>query len=177
MGACGQEMGSTSTCAAISFSGIKPAPRPVLTLKRRRRAPSYPPRRNSQAQGRAKSRKGHRSQLSRPTLGGMRHRAEAMPPRRPSPANQTGERIRVAPARPVSRRHILTGSAGLFIFSPVRRARAVPANEIRIAFIGDSMSDGIWGGIVRATAKENCLKFTFGRYGENGTGLTWTDMF
>jgi hypothetical protein len=83
----------------------------------------------------------------------------------------------VAPARPVSRRHILTGSAGLFIFSPVRRARAVPANEIRIAFIGDSMSDGIWGGIVRATAKENCLKFTFGRYGENGTGLTRQDKF
>lgn len=50
---------------------------------------------------------------------------------------------------------------------------------VRIAILGDSMSDGIWGGVLRLTSKEVCLrgKFAFGRYGENGTGLTRLDKF
>jgi uncharacterized protein len=51
--------------------------------------------------------------------------------------------------------------------------------EIRIAFAGDSMADGMWGGLVRATSNDACLKghFTLGRFGENGTGLTRADKF
>jgi uncharacterized protein len=51
--------------------------------------------------------------------------------------------------------------------------------EIRVAFIGDSMADGMWGGLVRATSNDACLKghFTLGRFGENGTGLTRADKF
>jgi uncharacterized protein len=50
---------------------------------------------------------------------------------------------------------------------------------VRIAVLGDSMSDGIWGGLLRLTSKEVCLRgrFAFGRYGENGTGLTRIDKF
>ena len=53
------------------------------------------------------------------------------------------------------------------------------SGEIRIAFVGDSMADGMWGGLVRATSNDACLKghFTLGRYGENGTGLTRADKF
>ena len=51
--------------------------------------------------------------------------------------------------------------------------------EIRIAFAGDSLADGMWGGLVRATSNDTCLKshFTLGRFGENGTGLTRADKF
>jgi uncharacterized protein len=83
----------------------------------------------------------------------------------------------VALDRSVSRRRVLIGCVALFTPRLDRHARAAPANEIRIAFIGDSMSDGYWGGVVRATAKENCQKFAFGRYGENGSGLTRQDKF
>ena len=79
--------------------------------------------------------------------------------------------------RLVSRRHVLIGCVVLLTHTPGTRAQAAPANEIRIAFIGDSMSDGYWGGIVRATSKDNCQKYTLGRYGENGTGLTRQDKF
>ena len=51
--------------------------------------------------------------------------------------------------------------------------------EIRIAFAGDSLADGMWGGLVRATSSDACLKghFTLGRFGENGTGLSRADKF
>jgi hypothetical protein len=54
-----------------------------------------------------------------------------------------------------------------------------PDNAVRIAILGDSMSDGIWGGLLRLTSKEVCLRarFSFGRYAENGTGLTRVDKF
>ncbi|MBV8565587.1 MAG: DUF459 domain-containing protein [Methylobacteriaceae bacterium] len=60
------------------------------------------------------------------------------------------------------------------------QALAQPAvAEIRIAFVGDSMSDGIWGGLVRMTSTDPCLKgqFDLGRFGNNGTGLTRPDRF
>lgn len=76
----------------------------------------------------------------------------------------------------VSRRHILEFAAFLTLTSSACNAAAA-AKEIRIAFLGDSMSDGIWGAVSRATAKEKCQTFNLGRYGENGTGLTRSDKF
>jgi hypothetical protein len=58
-------------------------------------------------------------------------------------------------------------------------ARAQPSPQVRIAFVGDSMSDGIWGGIVRMVGSDPCLKghFDLGRFGNNGTGLTRPDKY
>jgi hypothetical protein len=58
-------------------------------------------------------------------------------------------------------------------------AWAAPAGDIRIACVGDSMIDGIWGGLLRAISKDTCLKgrIALGRYGENGTGLTRSDKY
>ena len=75
---------------------------------------------------------------------------------------------------------LLTLAAALAI--PAAPARAQGANEtgeVRIAFVGDSLADGMWGGMVRAVSNDACLKghFTLGRYGENGAGLTRADKF
>ena len=77
-----------------------------------------------------------------------------------------------------------TVALGAALLAPARSMAQGPAQqtgngEIRIAFAGDSMADGIWGGLVRATSNDTCLKghFTLGRFGENGTGLTRADKF
>ena len=46
--------------------------------------------------------------------------------------------------------------------------------KINVAFVGDSMIDGVWGGALRLAAADKCLSqhYKFGRFGENGTGLT-----
>jgi uncharacterized protein len=55
---------------------------------------------------------------------------------------------------------------------------ALPSQEVRIALLGDSMIDGIWGGFLRALQKENCAQeIKLGRYGMIGTGLTRADKF
>lgn len=48
-----------------------------------------------------------------------------------------------------------------------------------MAFIGDSMVDGIWGGIYRLAQHDRCLKdhLEAGRYGKNGTGLARSDSY
>jgi uncharacterized protein len=78
----------------------------------------------------------------------------------------------------VSRRIFLTGSAAIVLY-PFGGKGARADKPVRIAFLGDSMSDGIWAGVLRLTTKEPCLKekFGLGRYGENGTGLTRSDKF
>jgi uncharacterized protein len=79
----------------------------------------------------------------------------------------------------ISRRSVLVSAA--VIAAGILGSGTAKATEkpIKIAFLGDSMSDGIWGGILRLTSKESCLKdrFVLGRYGENGTGLTRVDKF
>jgi hypothetical protein len=51
--------------------------------------------------------------------------------------------------------------------------------KIKIAFVGDSSADGLWGGIIRIASRNSCLKdlFELGRYAKNGTGLTRADKF
>jgi hypothetical protein len=50
---------------------------------------------------------------------------------------------------------------------------------IRIAFVGDSMADGLRQGVARTIAKNSCLKSLIDteRFGKNGTGLTRLDKF
>jgi hypothetical protein len=50
---------------------------------------------------------------------------------------------------------------------------------VRIAFVGDSMADGLWQGVTRVIAKNACLKGLIDteRFGKNGTGLTRLDKF
>jgi len=81
-----------------------------------------------------------------------------------------------------TRRTFLTlalGAAG--IASQVRPARAAQpgGDEIRVAFVGDSMADGLWGGLTRHVTRNRCLqgRVVIGRYGRNGTGLTRLDQF
>ncbi|GJE39786.1 SGNH/GDSL hydrolase family protein [Methylobacterium persicinum] len=47
-------------------------------------------------------------------------------------------------------------------------------DDVRIAFVGDSLSDGMWGGATRLVSQEACLgqRVKLGRFAENGTGLT-----
>ena len=50
---------------------------------------------------------------------------------------------------------------------------------IRIAFVGDSMADGLWGALFRRLGKDKCLaeKVKLIRRAKNGTGLTRLDQF
>lgn len=72
---------------------------------------------------------------------------------------------------------ISSGLAAASMFAPLARADA--GAEIRVACIGDSMIDGVWGGLLRLVTKEPCLKsrMNLGRFGENGTGLTRSDRY
>lgn len=59
-------------------------------------------------------------------------------------------------------------------------AQNAPKSEpVRIAFVGDSMADGLWQGVTRTIAKNSCLKAMIEthRFGQNGTGLTRLDKF
>jgi hypothetical protein len=57
-------------------------------------------------------------------------------------------------------------------------ARAAP-ETVRIAFVGDSMADGLWGSMFRRLGKDKCLaeRLKLIRHAKNGTGLTRLDQF
>jgi hypothetical protein len=50
---------------------------------------------------------------------------------------------------------------------------------VHVAFVGDSMADGLWGAMFRRLGKDKCLadKIKLIRRAENGTGLTRLDKF
>ena len=50
---------------------------------------------------------------------------------------------------------------------------------LRIAFVGDSMADGLWGAMFRRLGKDKCLadKVKLIRRAKNGTGLTRLDQY
>ncbi|THD45636.1 MAG: DUF459 domain-containing protein [Bradyrhizobium sp.] len=58
-------------------------------------------------------------------------------------------------------------------------ARADEPAKIHIAFVGDSMADGLWGAMFRRLGKDKCLadKIKLIRRAKNGTGLTRLDQF
>jgi hypothetical protein len=51
--------------------------------------------------------------------------------------------------------------------------------KVRIAFVGDSMADGLWGGVARLVPRDSCLKgnVELGRFAKNSTGLTRPERF
>jgi hypothetical protein len=77
----------------------------------------------------------------------------------------------------ISRRSLLSMLAGAATVPT--SAHAASSEQMRIAFVGDSMADGVWGGIQRRISKDVCLRQTLrtGRYGEIGTGLARADKF
>jgi hypothetical protein len=56
-------------------------------------------------------------------------------------------------------------------------ASAQPAPKTKIAFIGDSTGDGLWGGVSQLATRTACLKTSvdLGRFAKNSTGLTRPD--
>src|SRR5277367_4003548 len=57
-------------------------------------------------------------------------------------------------------------------------AQAAP-EIVHIAFVGDSMADGLWGAMFRRLGKDKCLadKIKLIRRAKNGSGLTRLDQF
>jgi uncharacterized protein len=58
-------------------------------------------------------------------------------------------------------------------------AAGQPEATVRIAFVGDSMADGLWGALFRRLGKDKCLaeKVKLLRKAKNGSGLTRLDQF
>ena len=58
-------------------------------------------------------------------------------------------------------------------------APAPPAPRFKVAFVGDSTGDGVWGGMTQLTLRNACLKANveLGRFAKNSTGLTRPDRF
>jgi uncharacterized protein len=58
--------------------------------------------------------------------------------------------------------------------SEPNKAEPKPEPKAKIAFIGDSTGDGIWGGVSALLPREACLKnhIELGRFAKNSTGLT-----
>jgi hypothetical protein len=69
-------------------------------------------------------------------------------------------------------RRTLLGALAAMPFAT--RSASAATDEIRVAFVGDSLSDGMWGGATRLVSREACLvsRVKLGRFAENGTGLT-----
>ena len=61
----------------------------------------------------------------------------------------------------------------------VRRPVAQAEPKAKIAFVGDSTADGLWGGVTRLVPHDSCLKgnVELGRFAKNSTGLTRPDRF
>jgi hypothetical protein len=83
--------------------------------------------------------------------------------------------------RPVAalptRRAFLAGIAAAGLAAAPVRAETPAA--LRVAFVGDSMADGLWGAMFRRLGKDKCLaeKIKLIRKAKNGTGLTRLDQF
>lgn len=71
----------------------------------------------------------------------------------------------------------------LFLAALVAWLGAAPASAdpapVHVAFVGDSMADGLWGAMFRRLGKDKCLseKVKLIRKAKNGTGLTRLDQF
>ena len=67
---------------------------------------------------------------------------------------------------------------GLAMAAAPEPAAAGPSESIHIAFVGDSMADGLWGAMFRRLGKDKCLsdKLKLIRRATNGTGLTRLDQ-
>jgi uncharacterized protein len=77
----------------------------------------------------------------------------------------------------------LAGTALILSLALTAAAYAEPETKtepkVKIAFVGDSTGDGIWGGFTSLVPREACLKanMELGRFAKNSTGLTRPDKF
>jgi uncharacterized protein len=80
-----------------------------------------------------------------------------------------------------SRRSLISGLLGTMALASTAAVAALEQGEgkVRVAFIGDSIADGLWGGVVRLVPRTDCLKgnVELGRFAKNSTGLTRPDKF
>jgi len=69
--------------------------------------------------------------------------------------------------------------AGVLVGACWAGAAAAADAKVRIAFIGDSTADGLWGGITSLVSRSSCLKnvFELGRFARNSTGLTRPEKY
>jgi hypothetical protein len=69
--------------------------------------------------------------------------------------------------------------AGVLVAALWAAAAAAADAKVKIAFIGDSTADGLWGGITSLVSRSSCLKnvFELGRFARNSTGLTRPEKF
>ena len=78
-------------------------------------------------------------------------------------------------------RILVAAFAAVFLLAlgTVRAAHPQAEPKIKIAFIGDSTADGLWGGVARLVPRESCLKSSveLARFAKNSTGLTRPDRF
>ena len=72
---------------------------------------------------------------------------------------------------------VLFAFAVSFAVAPLIAAAQEP--PVKVAFVGDSMADGLWGAMFRRLGKDKCMadKVKLIRRAENGTGLTRLDKF
>jgi hypothetical protein len=70
---------------------------------------------------------------------------------------------------------------GMVIFLGLRASVSMAAETapVHIAFVGDSMADGLWGAMFRRLGKDKCLadRIKLIRKAKNGTGLARLDQF
>ena len=71
---------------------------------------------------------------------------------------------------------LFTALAALLVAGAPAHADPAP---VHIAFVGDSMADGLWGAMFRRLGKDKCLadRVKLIRKAKNGTGLTRLDQF
>jgi hypothetical protein len=91
--------------------------------------------------------------------------------------NQTSEPRRISAK--LTRRRLAAVLSAALVFAAVGPVRADPVAPVHVAFVGDSMADGLWGAMFRRLGKDKCLaeKIKLIRKAKNGTGLTRLDQF
>jgi len=87
--------------------------------------------------------------------------------------------IRILQAMTGRRARSVAAALGLAALAAAIPARAETPGRAVVAFVGDSMGDGLWGAMFRRLGKDKCLaeKVRLIRKGKNGTGLTRLDQF
>ena len=72
---------------------------------------------------------------------------------------------------------VAAAAVGLMLGVVPDAAVAQDGAAVHIAFVGDSMADGLWGALFRRLGKDKCLadKVKLLRRAKNGTGLTRLD--
>jgi uncharacterized protein len=85
---------------------------------------------------------------------------------------------------PLMRGRLIVCAAGIIVGCALIAASfaaspAAPEIRVRIAFLGDSTADGLWGGFTSLVPHASCLKdvFELGRFAKNSTGLSRPEKY